>query len=561
MIPKWEFDDSGQLYKKLSTYDVDYWKRAFRQTIKVGSELEFNLPDKKTGICKGNSQVCVCKHYKKENYTCWTKCANTSMCFEQTMENCIASTSSSCTADKCKTCTKFVPKCDNKCSNFIPKCITCNEFTIDCSSCNYLFDPTKNPDAIRESCKSELTPSGSYGSLSPSGVHSIVTDGSLLGNKGMEVITTGRRPDYWEFYTMYKNILDSAITRGAYINERCSIHMHILCAYYSKLNGTSSSGSSSQKISELERSVPSIIMANFHQLVRCYQNAITWMTTGLSDPNHLTRWEKFRISVLPVSAETQHMRDVQQQVSEIAGGNKYSFVNYRFLEFDKNGDVSRLHTEIRVMDALQSPSAIAALSCLYYSLFIKATELSRYGVIKLNDHWLNKAKEIKNALMNNTTSWEEGTANGRVSDTSNLKKFIPELVSESLTMLSQLKPILNTFGNVFDVLEKLAEMPCSLRLYEGKTWDQIEEDIKISVSIEDSLNYHLTRFIDLNMITKKANIDSWVSDAAVELKNVADFAAQSTTSIYESVELAIRMRLDAGKIVWSNKLGTIITNS
>ena len=59
-----------------------------------------------------------------------------------------------------------------------------------------------------------------------------VQDGSLLGKKGAEVITVGRRVDYWEFYKMAKTIIDTAVTKGAYVNERCSTHMHVLAGYY-----------------------------------------------------------------------------------------------------------------------------------------------------------------------------------------------------------------------------------------------------------------------------------------------------------------------------------------
>lgn len=421
-----------------------------------------------------------------------------------------------------------------------------------------MFDPAKNPDHIRQACTEKFAPSGSYGVVSKSGVHQVVTDGSLLGKKGMEVITTGRRVDYWEFYRMSKDIIDTSVEKGAYINERCSIHMHILSSYYDNLRHD---GPPSKRISELERSIPEIILANLHQLVRRYQNAITWMTTGLDTMDNLTRWEKFRVATLNVSAILNEMSSVNEQVIHNSGGNKYGWINYKFCQFDDNGDISRLHTEIRVMDGLLSPSAISAVACLYYALFIKAVELSRYGVMEVGEeNWLEKATEVKNTLMNNCASWEEGNKHGRFSDTKNIEKYIDILQSESFEMISQVKHIVSSVGPAYDILEKLADSPCSIRRCNGDSWEKIEKDLQVELTEEGIFEYEVRKIIDTRLISNVSDISKWITEVSKTLKENKNL--EMTHDQIKDVEKRVYEHLyekqTVGEMIWAEKIGSMI---
>ena len=439
----------------MTAQEVNYWRQNLSRILKIGAEFEFNLPEEKTGTCKGVSFTCPCIHYGSDERDCWKGCVNESVCSSNPAIYTCENRNDDCTMENCASCDKYSFKCIGEfCGNRIAPCIACEDFKMQCETCVYRYDPNKNPDAIRQACVNQFNPSGSYGVMNSSGVHSVVTDGSLLGQKGMEIITTGRRVNYWKFYKMSKDIIDTAISRGGYSNERCSIHMHGLGSYYNR-------GDGGNQMSELEKSLPEIVLANLHQLFRKYQNAITWMTTGLDDPAHLTRWEKFRVSMLPISAITKPMRKVVQDVQTNSGGNKYGWANYKFCNFDDNGDVSRLHVEIRAMDGLLAPSAVSAMACLYYALFIKAVELSRYGILKIGTkEEYEKILEVKDALLNNCADWQEGNKIGRFSDTSKLSKYTDILVSESFELIAQLKHILSSVGPAYDVLEKLAEAPC-----------------------------------------------------------------------------------------------------
>lgn len=559
MSNKWKFVQHP-IRQPLTAQEVNYWKLNLSRLLKVGAEFEFNLPEKTTGSCKGRSFTCPCVNYGSEEVDCWTKCYNEKKCASTPNMSKCANKIDACKEGDCETCENFAFKCIGiTCSSMIPACFSCKDFKLDCTSCSFRFDPSKNPDAIREACKHEFNPSGSYGVVAKSGVHNIVTDGSLLGKKGMEIITTGRRVDFWEFYKMSKSIIDKSVSRGAYINERCSIHMHALASYYGKVPGM---GGSSNKISELEKSVPEIVVANLHQLIRKYQNAITWMTTGLDDPKKLTRWEKFRVSVLGISAISNNMREVKEMVMSEAGGNKYGWINYKMCEHDENGDLKRLHVEVRVMDGLLSPSAVSAMACLYYSLFIKAVELSRYGVVEVGDaKWLDQALTIKKALMNNNSDWDTGNKEGRFSDTTNLPKYTNILVSESFELISQLKHILSTVGPAYEILEKLAESPCSIRRCEGRSWEEIEEELAVKLTEEGVFEYQIKKIIDTREVSGVANIQAWMDKTAQILKESEELELdeESVEELSNRVLMHFEEKQSNGEMIWADKIGSVIS--
>ena len=389
---------------------------------------------------------------------CWKKCVNTSSCYASDRSPSVCENrANTCEEGDCAACEHFKPICSGVyCPNFVSHCYVCSKFERDCSSCKYRYDPNKNPDSIRKKLNEELKPNNTYGLVNESGVHSITTDGSLLGKKGAEIITIGRRVDYWEFYKMSRNIINRAVSRGAYVNERCSIHMHLLASYYSKLVSASNPEKSGvpSKVSEMEKNMPEVILANFHQLVRRYQNAMTWMMMGLDDPAHMTRWEKFRVSVLPISAILLSMMEVKEEVSSQAGGNKYGWANYNNVEFASDGSITRFHVEMRAADGILCPSAVAALACMYYALMIKAVEISRFGVVEIGDQaWLEQAQKVKATLLNNMKGYQDGD---RFGDTSSLYQHHDLLIGESLDLVRQLKSILIKIGPAYEILEKLA---------------------------------------------------------------------------------------------------------
>lgn len=538
---KWQFYNHPSK-PVLTSSDVRYWKKQARSLTKVGIEFEFNLPDQK-GMCKGDDTQCPCIHIENE---CWANCVNIDKCKKIPCYDTCANRTAECSPDMCSKCDELKFKCiGTTCADFISACFTCDKFERNCNTCPKRYNPDRDPKMIRSKLTEELQPSKSYGKISPTGVVSITTDGSLQGDKGVEIITVGRRIDYWEFYTMSKHIIDRALYYGAYLNERTGSHMHVLTSYYGAEGGSSTAN-------EMEKPMPQIVLANFHQLCRRYQNALTWITIALNDPNHLTRWEKFRVSILDISPVTKDMEDVSQTVSNNSGNAKYGFVNYNRTRF-RGKDIERFHAEFRQADSTMCPTYYAAIACMHYALVVKAVEISRYGLLKVGDEgWLKKAREMKKMILNGM-----GDYNGpRVADTHKVLDNVDYFVQDSLDLVGQLKSILLKLGPAYDVLLKLAKRPAALRRLDGDKWVDIEKDLVVEMSPINQLEIKISEIIDLRLIDDCRNTKEWVGEVHKLLSEDRELDKEiSTSEISKFVENKTR----EGEMIWSNSTGCILS--
>ena len=354
---------------------------------------------------------------------------------------------------------------------------------------------------------------------------------------------------------MSKDIIDSALKRGAYVNERTSIHMHALASYYGKVFDDQEAMGIPMRVSELERDMPEIILANLHQLVRRFQNAMTWMTMGLDEPNRLTRWEKFRVSVIPHSAVMNHMTKVRDDIMRGLTKSKYGWINYNPVGFNpKTNDINRFHVEFRAAECLLCPSAVAAIACMYYALIIKAVDISRYGVLEIgDDKWLEQTEEVKNALMNNVKDWNN---EDRFSDTRNLHRYHEILISESMELVHQLKAVLIKVGPAYEVLEKLAERPVALRRVEGQTWEKIEKDLEVILTEEGKFDVALSEIITLNQVSDCDSMVEWVKEVSQVLRADPglDLKAVKNEELTANVADFVERKQEDGKLVWSSRI-------
>jgi len=536
---KWIFYETPSK-PTLTSEEVRYWKTNLDRILKAGIEFEFNLPSNK-GKCYGDLRKCPCVKFGQmldiDEVGCWQECGNKDKCTAEHGEEFIKSN-----------CTGIT------CSNYISACVTCEEKVTDCESCKYLYDPKKDPDNIRRSLREELSPSNTYGKINESGVHSIVCDGSLLGSgeegKGAEIITTGRRVDYWEFFKMNKKIIDESLSKGAYVNERCSIHVHLLASYYNNLK-LSMRGDGNA--SELEKPLPQIILANFHQLCRKYQNAMTWMSMALDKETHLTRWEKYRASILDISPLRRNMREIISMLEQRTGksGGKYGWVNYMFMRFNSKHDLNRFHLEMRVMDGNMSPSAVTAMTCLFYALVIKAVEISRYGLLEVgSQEEVEEAFSIKERLLNNNP--EGWGVPHRFSDYMLDEKQQDILIQQSLELIYQVKHILLKLGPAYDVLEQLAYQPIAFRRVEGKTWEEIEEELAVYIPTETRIEKLISISIDTREFIGCASEKDWIIKITKAVKE------EDAAATPEVVEQILQAGKDFGEYVWAKNIGTML---
>lgn len=536
---KWQFYNHPSK-PALKYSEVRYWKELMKKLLKVGLELEFNLLDQK-GYCKGDNIQCHCIHIDEG---CWKECQNYEKCETVPCYDTCANKKKSCKPEDCITCDNYKLLClGTSCVDFVSKCFACTRFEKNCDTCPNKYDPKKDPKNIRKMLTSEFQPTNHYENVGPSGVVGVTTDGSLLGDHGVEIITVGRRVDFWEFYQMSKKIIDKVVDSGGYLNERCGAHAHLLASYYADTG-----------VNEMEKEMPEIILANFHQLCRRYQNAITWMTMALDNPLHMTRWEKFRVSVLGVSPVMKDMRAVVNEVITNSGGNKYGWVSYNRVKFGKENNINTFHVEMRAADATLCPSAWAAIACMYYSLVIKAVEISRYGLLKVGEEdWLKKASKMKKAILNGCGDYRDSN---RLSNTEKVLDYKDAYVEESHDMLAQLKGILFKLGPAYDILSKLADKPIALRRIGGESWVDIEKDLETKITEADQIELKLNEIIDLRLIEDCKSVGEWVVEVNKSMTEDEEFDQEVNE---EDIELYINGKLREGEVIWSESTGSMIT--
>jgi len=530
----------------LDAKEVRYWKQTLQRLLKAGIEVELNLPEVH-GRCDRQNFLCKCQ----VPYDATKPMPETKSCFEQ----CTLWNNGNCEIAQQEKCAGVY------CVAFKSPCSKCSDFDRGCAACPELYDIDKDPRKIRDDIGKKLKPTRFVGQYGATGTYKVCRDGSLLGDGGIEVATVGRRVQFAPIYDMMRGILNICKERGAYSNERCSIHVHILASYLTPEFGEGDRGTKYLRgaITELERAVPEIILANFHQLVRRYQSALVWLSAAGAHKNSITRWEKFRKTILPYSAIRYKMPVVVREVGNASKSKrKYGFINYEQIEFNDEGEVDRLHVEGRYMDGCTSPAAITAHVCLLFGLMIKAVEVSRHGILKSgNQEYMALQKEIYSHLCNNDSSWGSDGASTRVSDTSRLDPYIPELTKQSHQLIRLVKNTLSELYPADAILRELAEMPIALRLIRGDSWEKIETDLMPYRTDVHEHEEYILRIANLGAISECGSSEEWVSAAADQLarETGASQSEEETNALHTELKEFAAQLAAQQKINWSSEHG------
>lgn len=520
----------------LSSSEARYWKSILSKVCKVGFEYEYNLKEP-IGRCTGNSFACPCSHPNKEKTKCYNKCK---------------------LYDTCKLRKKY--DCPGVfCIEFESPCPDCPDVVHNCEDCELFMDPNKTPDKIRDRLKSTLFPTEDIASVGQTGVLSVIKDGSLKGDGGVEVTTVGRRVNFDSFYKQSKIIIDECAKLSAYTNERASIHMHLVAGYYDLVMNQPGGeikakytkrgrGGNNGSINELEKDVPEIIVANFHQLLRRYQNAITWITSSGDNEEALTRWCKFRQSISKYSSLRTSMRFVCDEIRRgIDSDGKYAFVNYYNCKFNSStSNFKRFHVEARYCDGMMSPAAVAALGVMLHALLLKAVVFSSYGIVHSGDkEYMMKANKIQDSLLNNNGSY----GGPRTSATAGFGPYKETVRKQAEELVTLLKPELKPHGKAMDILYKLADMPCSMRRCRGDRWEKIEKDLSGDDSDETGPVRSVLQAIDTFYIDDCIDRKEW--EQALSESSEVEI---SPDSIKRATEVLIKNRT----IHWDNQSGTFV---
>jgi len=448
----------------------------------------------------------------------------------------------------------------------------------------------------------------------------------------VEITTIAQRANFEELLALYKLILEVCKENSAFINERCSIHCHLLTQHLTGANtaNTINSGrlmpSQAQRrtstrpgpaitirdidtvepaleeeeeeniesvslprvtfseptisglgtyqthgqiaslrthdsnliYSDLKEGIPEIVCINFHQLIRRYENAFLWMFSAGPSLAHLTRWEKFRQSILDanISPLILPMAEVKRALAHYSnqesGSNmsrgKYATMNYYYTQFDDRGNADPFHVEFRFADGHWVPEVIAAMACLLEAVLLKALDLSMYGLLSVGS-----AEEIKQrhaarvTLLNNNGKF----GRVRVSFTHEAENYFSDFIEQSHELLELVKTRLDSMGPVYSLLSQLADMPISLRRAKGLSWEEIQEQFRI-ISItpktmkQDHKLSKIIKLIDLYSRPSESE-EAWIDGAAKELDMPVD-----------RIRVTIGSLTKAGKIKWSSKLRTFV---
>ena len=542
---KWTFfSKNGR--EALPIEQIHTLRTEISRTIKVGIEFEYNLKEPKDK-CTGNNPDCTCCniHQVGGGHRCVDVC----------------SMHGKCTAEKESGC----PSREILCPFFELPCSTCDKFNLGCSDCDRFYNKNKTPKTIRKAISDELQPTMFLGSLGKHGVLDVVKDGSLTRDGGVEVVTVGRRVSFNEIYDMSKSIMDSVSKHGAFVDERTSVHYHLLTGYLSASKYNESrpdygltrdrstafpsgayDSTGNLVLKDFEQAVPEIVLANFHQLYRRYENAIIWMTSTGDKIETLTRWVKFRRPMIKFSAVREPMSSLRKSISEGTDKARYAAVNYLPVSFDANGNIDRLHFEVRVCDGLMSPSAAAAFACLFYGLLIKAIDISRHGLVESGDkEYMSTEKQILESLCNNNGDY----GNKRISSTARAQPFFQTLISQSKELVNFIKPTILREHPSFDILMSLAERPISLRRCDGQSWERIEYDLSPDRGSSRSVaEMDVMRVADVGAVSDCDSMEEWVAETSDDLGHKK-----------EVVLAAVEKLISKGLVNWDNRVGSLIS--
>jgi len=592
--------------KPLNLHEYKAWRKLLPKVLKVGAELEFNLRTF-SGDCRGFHYNCMCGHFRTYSRIrslpyeqsldqnsnsqaplshvapCGTKCIYDRGSFcglnIRSVFNC-ANASVNCSPTSCDTCDNFKFKCNPKyCIQYITECLLCENAREMCATCENRYDSRKTAANIRKATELELSATNNFGNVGESGVLQVVADGSLL-NKGLEIPTVGRRLDFETFKNMFEHIIKVAKSHGGYTDSRCSFHIHILNEYYTKTNNQNGTdrhpdSGSFLNITSFEKNMPNIIFMNILQLWRKYETAIFWLSCGLPYIKNITRWEKFRASLLPCSPVLVSFQGIKDSIAQRVGRDRYGALNI----VNSKTDGSRLHLEFRTCDMILSPSYMTSMCVLFYALIIKAVDISCYGLLNVeNKEWNKKEILIKDSFVNGA---DREYGNNRLSDTSQVHLHRGYLVSKANELLDLLSPILAGFAPAEKILRKVAEKPVAFRLIEKRDTidnldltkyspqDQyiirnfdtetkimnvydIEKELEINTKKIDLVSENLLKTIALGKIQGCNTSAVWVEEVSKEMKN--SLATVSLTTIKEYINSLIA----DGDIYWNSNIGSYL---
>lgn len=539
----------------ISVSEHRYWRKHFEKILKLGVELEYNLKIYK-GECEGINLNCKCDFLNECTPIpcCFLRDANTCSIYFKAPYKCKYINTDKCVG-MCHECVLAEPAMCNSthCISYQPICIECDNNTVICNVCKEYVHNIVNPNSIRHDMSTELEATNNFGYVGKNGVLQVVKDGSLK-NGGLEIPTVGRRYDFETFRNMLSTIMNKAKEIGGYIDKRCSVHVHILNEYYTKISNDEGrnrhpDSNVCMNLTGIERPFPNIIMYNLLQIWRKYESAIFWMSMGLSDANSMTRWSKFRYPISKFNPLSGFDR-LLDSIAEETGNNKYAAINIRNSLF--NGD--RFHIEVRTMDFVNSPTYISAMCGMFEAIVMRAIDISMFGVMDIDSN-RDTVTELTHVL-NIANGHQKGYDSDRLATTENVIFNKDFYIKRSHELLNFLAP---TIKYEMPILRAIADKPPALHLI-GASCEDPQNEFDIESVYSKYININTDAIYDyIYSVVALCNINGCKSEKDWVEEMYGEYAADHIKN-KDELHKYVHNMVEKGMLVWDTALNTYRQN-
>jgi hypothetical protein len=297
---------------------------------------------------------------------------------------------------------------------------------------------------------------------------------------------------------MNTRIMDTFRDNKTYTSNHTGMHIHLLAGY------------TNNDVTELEKPVPEIIMANFYQLHRLFAPELFWIASGGSQDYARTRYVLFRRPPFDLSATNTPMSVIKEEMQERYG--KYQMINLSLSKISGR-EVPRFHIELRHPDTHLSPAISNALVALEVALLYKAIDLSQCGIISIKQDEYDFKKTIFDKFVNFGTG-------DRESDSTDLEdEDIEGLQLRTSSLIRWLKSELYNISPVaYDILKKISVTPPSQMRIEGMSWSQIDEKVYTPRMVDRENVDKLMEMIILQQVTDCESDGEWISEVSDRLR-------------------------------------------
>jgi hypothetical protein len=337
-----------------------------------------------------------------------------------------------------------------------------------------------------------LQPSGDMNQLGELGVYDVISE-----HCGIEILVIGRHPHWNALLKQYQRIIRPLLAKKIRMRPTCGLHFHIL--------GTG-----------LAEEIPEIILANLWNMGRLFAPGLKFITSAGKNRQALCRRRQHNAhqEFMRLSPEKQSMAEIQGVLKKsMVVPEHQNFFNIEHVRFSESGNISNFHLEFRFPDGDLCPVSITAKTFLFMTMMLKAVEISKFGLLKVDSGSLMETNNRLIDMISNNDGRLATSDTSAIDDTA-----LEEYRTNAKSLLLFLKSIFLLFDNPSEpVLQQLASEPISLRRSQGKSWGEIEDELLSHIHPQptlDSSDYELIKIIELGLLRGIDNKNCWFETAA-----------------------------------------------